>query len=48
MALPFPSSLACSRLRPSGILGLGAPLPSEPDMDMEFGCGCFKWSLGSL
>jgi len=33
MALPLPSSLACSMLRPSGILGAGIPLSSFPDVD---------------
>jgi len=35
MALPLPSYLACSRLRPKGTLGLGALLPSDKDMEME-------------
>jgi len=33
MALPLLSSLACSRLRLSGILGVGIPLSSCQDMD---------------
>jgi len=32
MALPLPSSLPYSRLRPKGICGFGTPLPSEPNM----------------
>jgi len=35
MALPLPSSLACSKLRPKGTCGFGIPLPSELDMEIE-------------
>ena len=35
MAFPLPSSLACSRLRPKGTCGFGAPLPFELDMEIE-------------
>ena len=35
MALPLPSSLPCSRLRPKGIIGLEALLSSNLYMEME-------------
>jgi len=44
MALPLPTSLACSRLRPSGILGVEIPLSSYPDMDRDL-VEAVLWSL---
>jgi len=41
MALPLPSSLACSRLKPEGIRGFGTPPPSDPDMENGECSGCF-------
>jgi len=41
MALPLPSSLACSRFKPKGICGFGNPLPYDLDMEMKGGNNCF-------